>query len=107
MVAAADMIEFTDAVAARFRPDRIILFGSYAYGEPTADSDVDVLVVCEHRGPWHRHAVKIRQAIPVTFAMDLIVRNQRTIERRITWNDFFLKEIMEKGVVLYAADDPR
>src|SRR5215218_84051 len=107
MVEVADILEFVDAVAERFRPERIILFGSYGYGNPNDDSDVDVLVITERRGRAHDFATKIRQAVPANFAMDLIVNNQRTIDRRIGWNDFFLKEIMEKGVVLYAANDPR
>ena len=56
MVSAADIIRFTDAVVARFRPERIILFGSYAYGEPTADSDVNACIVCANaavRGIGH------------------------------------------------------
>jgi predicted nucleotidyltransferase len=107
MVEAADILRFVDAAAERFRPERIVLFGSYAYGSPNEDSDVDVLVITERRGRAHDIATKIRQAVPINFAMDLIVYNQRTIERRIGWNDFFLKEVMEKGVVLFAADDPR
>jgi uncharacterized protein len=107
MVDVTDILGFVDAVAERFRPERIVLFGSYAYGNTNEDSDVDVLVITERRGRAHDLATKVRQAVPVNFAMDLIVHNQRTIDRRIGWNDFFLKEIMEKGVVLYAADDPR
>ena len=64
---------FAHHVAEKFRPDKIILFGSHAYGTPHADSDVDILVVMPARS-LHGQAVKIRAAVPRPFAMDQIVR---------------------------------
>jgi predicted nucleotidyltransferase len=107
MVEAAEILEFVDGVAAKFRPQRVVLFGSYAYGAPTADSDVDVLVIMNYRGSSTDKAVKIRTAVPRTFPMDLLVRRESEVQRRIGWNDFFLKEITEKGLVLYDANDRR
>ena len=107
MVEVADILAFVDAVAAKFKPQRIVLFGSYAYGTPTEDSDVDLLVVMNYRGPSHRRAAKIRIDVDATFPMDLLVRSPAEIERRIRLNDFFLKEITEKGLVLYAIHDRR
>lgn len=49
--------EFVARVASRFHPSRIILFGSHAYGLPSADSDVDLLVVMPHEGEaWMKAA---------------------------------------------------
>jgi len=107
MVEIADILEFVDAVAARFRPERIVIFGSYAYGAPTEDSDVDLLVVKEFRGKNHEQIVRIRRTIDFNFPMDLLVHREKDITRRIGWNDCFLKEITEKGLVLYDASDPR
>jgi len=92
-------------VASLATPQQVILFGSYAYGTPTADSDVDLLVLMDYTGSSHHQATRIRQALDVDFPMDLLVRSPAEVQRRIGWNDFFLKEIMEKGMVLYAADD--
>jgi len=107
MVVADEIIDFVKEVAERFRTERIVLFGSYAYGTPNPDSDVDVLVIMSHRGPWHHQSARIRLAVSAPFPMDLLVRSSAEIVRRIKWNDFFLKEIVEKGLVLHASDDPR
>ena len=94
---------FVTAVAATFEPDRIILFGSYAVGNATDDSDVDLLVVMNHRGAGAQQAARIRQAIRAGFPMDLIVRSPRVVRQRLGMGDSFLKEIFERGQVLYEA----
>jgi predicted nucleotidyltransferase len=107
MVLADEIIRFVNDVADRFSPERIVLFGSYAYGTPTVDSDVDILVIMPYRGPSHHLAARIRLAVSAPFPMDLLVRSSPEIARRIKWNDFFLKEVIEKGLVLHASDDSR
>ncbi len=87
-------------VAERFRPDRIILFGSQAYGEPHADSDVDILVIMPARDQ-HTQASKIRLAIEAPFAMDLIVRTPKDLAWRLKEGESFHTEILTKGKVLY------
>ena len=64
---------FALAVAERFEPDKIILFGSHAYGTPHADSDVDILVVMSARNELDQ-AVRIRLTVDYNFPLDLIVR---------------------------------
>jgi predicted nucleotidyltransferase len=99
---------FCAALAQRFHPQRIILFGSYAYGRPTPDSDVDLLVLMpktRHRG--ERMSVRIRQTIPRDFSLDLLVRTPADVARRLRWGDAFLCEVMEKGQVMYEANDAR
>ena len=104
MIARQRIQEFADEVARRFHPDRIILFGSYAYGNPTEDSDVDLLVVMPHDGSSIAKAVEVRQAIRSGFPMDLLVYTDDYIKHRIEIEDFFLREITEKGEVLFEAD---
>jgi predicted nucleotidyltransferase len=94
-------------IAAKFDPERIILFGSYAYGNPTDDSDVDMLVVMETEERPTDAAVQIRLAVRPLFAWDVIVRTPQELARRIPLNDWFLKEITEKGEVLYERTHPR
>jgi predicted nucleotidyltransferase len=99
------------AVAARigrdFRPRKVVLFGSYAYGKPTADSDVDFLVIMPLRGNPVYKSVEIALKSRPGFPMDLLVRTPAEVRKRLAWNDLFLREIMEKGKVLYAADNRR
>lgn len=86
-------------VASRFHPQRIILFGSFAYGTPTADSDVDILVIMPARNQIDQ-AIKIRWEIPAPFPMDLIVRTPTNMQWRVADGDSFLQEIVAKGKVL-------
>src|SRR6266446_2726366 len=67
-------------VVDRFKPDKIILFGSYAYGEPNADSDVDLLVVMPGRNQLDQ-AAKIYLEVPAPFPLDLIVRTPRKLNQ--------------------------
>src|SRR6516165_7413582 len=69
---------FARHVAERFQPEKIILFGSYAYGTPHADSDVDILVVMPARNQIDQ-AVWIDCAIDPPFPLDLIVRTPKNL----------------------------
>ncbi len=97
---------FVRDVAERFEPDRIVLFGSYAYGTPHADSDVDILVIMPARNQIDM-AVKIHLAILPAFPLDLIVRTPKNLKWRLEEGDWFLREIVSKGKVLYEKDDAR
>lgn len=92
---------FALEVARRFRPERIILFGSYAQGRATRDSDVDILVVM----PTHLHpadeAVRIRQATKHPFPLDLLVRPPEMLKKRTRLGDPFLLDVIQKGRILY------
>jgi predicted nucleotidyltransferase len=91
---------FARAVAERFDPDRIILFGSHAYGSPNEGSDVDLLIVMPAKDETAQ-ATRIRLAVPRDFPMDLIVRTPDNLRRRLEQGDCFLREIVSKGKVLY------
>jgi predicted nucleotidyltransferase len=87
-------------VADRFKPDKIILFGSFAYGEPNEHSDVDLLVVMPCPNEFTQ-ALRIQNALEAPFALDLIVRTPQRLHQRIKDEDWFLREINEKGKTLY------
>lgn len=107
MVTREEIQLFVDDVVRRFHPMSVILFGSYAYGQPNDDSDVDLMVVMPHRGPGARIASKIRLACPRRFPMDLLVRSPARLKQRIHQGDPFLKEIATKGIVLHESGDAR
>ena len=90
-------------IARLFNPQRIVLFGSYAYGRPTTDSDVDLLVVMPFEGKGFRKASEIRSRIDADFPLDLVVRTPKEVKRRLADGDFFLREVTERGKLLYAA----
>jgi predicted nucleotidyltransferase len=94
-------------IVENFNPQKIILFGSYAYGKPNADSDVDLLVVMPFEGRDSQKAIEIRTKIQTTVPLDLLVRTSEQIQTRIEMEDFFMREINEKGKVLYEAVNAR
>ena len=101
MVLRSDIIEYANEVARKFQPERVILFGSYAEGRATVDSDVDLFVEMEHTQTSLQQALAIRKAIHRTFPLDLVVKTPYEIKQRLEQNDFFLKTIMDDGQVLY------
>src|SRR4029079_9139232 len=87
---------FARQIAERFHPQKIILFGSYAYGKPHNESDVDLLVVMPASDVVNM-AIRISLAFERQFSYDLVVRTPKQMELGIKDNDWFLCEIMEKG----------
>jgi len=93
--------DYCEAVAREFHPERIILFGSYAYGHPSADSDVDLLVVLAFRGNDLHKASQIRSRFDTPFPLDLLVRKPRFITERLRERDMFIEQVLNQGVVMY------
>jgi predicted nucleotidyltransferase len=97
-----------DDIVREFAPLKVILFGSYAYGTPRDDSDVDLLVVMAMpESETRAKAVEIRRKIPRRFRFDVLVRTPEEITFRIAHNDWFLREVIERGKVLYESADVR
>src|SRR5438067_4606192 len=84
--------QFARQVAERFRPDKIILFGSQAYGTPHADSDVDILVIMPCRNQIDQ-AAKISIDIDPPFTLDIIVRTPHSLKWRLAEGESFLTDI--------------
>ncbi len=93
----------SDAIARSFSPERIVLFGSHAYGSPRDDSDVDILVVMPYEGNSLQKAAEIVRRVRPPFSLDLVVRAPAELRQRLAWEDPFLRHIVEKGRVLYAS----
>ena len=99
--------EVCEAIVGRFNPEKIVLFGSYATGEPNSDSDVDLLVVMPFEGSPFRQAAAILDHIVHTVGvipMDLLVRTAEQVQERLKIGDSFMREILERGKVMYEAD---
>lgn len=107
MIENSQILSVAGKIAKQFHPERIILFGSYAYGTPNEDSDVDLLVVMPFEGRTARQAIEIQGAIHAGFPMDLIPITPEKLKYRLGIEDFFLREVAEKGKVLYEANHPR
>jgi predicted nucleotidyltransferase len=98
--------QYARAIGERFQSDKVILFGSYAYGTPNEDSDVDLLVIMPAYNQLSQ-AYKIRMALTAPFPMDLLVRTPKEMKWRLEEGDLFHTEIVSKGKVLYEKGDPR
>src|SRR2546422_5817480 len=106
MVKRSQIRAFTEAIARKFRPRKIVLFGSYAYGRPTESSDVDLMVIMPRtRDRGERMSVRILHAIPRDFPLDLLVLTPADVAKRLGWKEPFLFEELEKGKVLHRANN--
>lgn len=84
-----------------FRPQKVILFGSYAYGTPTYDSDIDLLVVMPHEENELDKMAEVRRRLSSEMPLDVLVKTPQQIEERIQMEDCFVRDIVENGKVLY------
>ena len=85
-----------------FQPEKIILFGSYAYGRPTADSDVDLLIVMETSASASERYLAISRLLrPRPFPVDILVKTPDEIRRALEAGDHFIRYIFSRGQVLY------
>lgn len=100
-----DIQKIVQQITESFHPQKVILFGSYAYGKATEDSDVDLLVVMEtDENPLHV-AARIAAAIDHPFPLDILVFRPSELEASWKRKGIFATELMTKGVVLYEARD--
>ena len=105
MVEWADIQRYCDAIAREFKPRRIVVFGSYAHGRPTKDSDVDVMVVMPFSKKRRtRPSLAIRQRIAAGFPVDILVREPAEITRRLRSGDSFITDVVTRGKVMYESE---
>lgn len=93
-----------DRIRAHVHPDRIILFGSRAWGVERAESDVDLLIILDSDAPPVERAVALGRLFrPRPAPLDLIVLTPAEVQQRLDAGDAFLRRILEEGEVLYDA----
>lgn len=95
--------DFGQRLAREFKPRKVVLFGSYAYGNPGPDSDVDLLVVMPLSVTPVDKSVEMRLKLQPGFPLDLLVRTPAKIKERLAMGDDFIKDIFDRGKVLYEA----
>ena len=104
-VTVADIRHVVDQIVERFHPAKIWLFGSFAYGTPTPDSDVDLLIAMDTALRNVQQAVEIRKAVAFPFPVDVLVRTPQQIAERLALGDVFFHEVLTKGIVLHETAD--
>jgi uncharacterized protein len=101
MVALSAIQDVADSIVRDFHPERIILFGSYARGNPTVDSDVDLLVILPFDGKPFWKSLEIMNRVDAPFALDLLVRQPADTARRYSDGDPIIRDALDNGKVLY------
>ncbi len=101
-VTKAALNEIVRRIVRGLEPEKIILFGSYSYGSPTKDSDVDLLVIMKTSDrPADRYLAVSRLIRPRPFPLDILVKTPAEISQALEKGDFFIREIVTKGQTLY------
>jgi predicted nucleotidyltransferase len=104
MASESEIQTLADKIVREFHPEKIILFGSHARGDTRPDSDVDLLVIMDSDQHPSRIAAEITYRVhPRRYPLDLIVRSPQLVDTRLKMNDWFMRDIMREGRVLYAA----
>ncbi len=96
--------EISAFIKDKFHAYKVILFGSYAYGKPDKDSDIDLFVIMDTDERFPEEAAKIRLEMEENFLIDkpvdILVRTPLYVEQRLKGGDFFIQEIIQKGIEL-------
>jgi len=94
-----------ERIVSTLKPEKIVLFGSYAGGNPTHDSDVDLLIIMELNGDYKEKYRTISMLLyPRQFPVDIFLKTPKEIEEALKGgkdNSFFVREILKEGKVLY------
>ncbi len=95
--------KITNQIIKKYQPKKIILFGSYAWGKPTKNSDVDLFIIKESDLPRRFRTTRVERILgSVSFPVDVLVYTPKEVEERKALGDFFVRNIFKKGKVLYA-----
>jgi len=98
--------DIVDRLVAEYKPQKIILFGSYAYGNPDRDSDIDLLIIKDTAERFLDRWITVRRILSDPKRMlplETLILTPGEVARRLTAGDQFIAEILDKGEILYAA----
>jgi uncharacterized protein len=92
---------FTQRLVQHFAPEKVILFGSQARGEPRWDSDADILVVMPFEGSSFETRLAMLQVGEPSFPLDLLLCRPEAAAQRYAWGDPFIRDAFDHGEVLH------
>ena len=94
--------KIVNQIVEKYKPEKIILFGSFAYGKPTKDSDVDLFIVKKTNEPRTKRHLKVdRMLLDRIMPLDILVYTPQEIKKRLSFGDFFIRNIIQQGKMLY------
>ena len=94
----------TEKIKINYNPQEIILFGSYAYGNPDKDSDLDLLIIKETDDKFRQRTLNVRRILSEEnglIGLDILVYTPKEIAKRLEAGDSFLSKLLREGIVLY------
>ncbi len=96
--------QIAEKIKKQYKPEKIILFGSYAWGKPTKDSDIDLFIVKETNEKHRERALKVRRLLSEEnglVGLDILVYNSQELTKRLEIGDSFISKIIKKGKLVY------
>jgi len=97
-----DIQDIINLLKNSYQPQKIILFGSHAFGQPSQDSDIDLVIVKNTDKPYHDRLIDVRRLVRTTTPIDFFVFTEEEIMREQKKNPF-IEEIITKGKLVYEA----
>lgn len=92
----------SNLIVKKFRPEKIILFGSFAWGKPSLDSDVDFMIIKKTKEDKHKDQISLGQILfGKSMPIDTLIYTPEEVQKRLSLGDFFIRNILEKGKILY------
>ena len=91
----------SNKIAQEINPEKIILFGSYAWGNPQEDSDIDLFIISKTANPTATIARINKVISPRLFPIDILVRTPENVQQKLDIEDTFYTDIFENGKILY------
>ena len=103
MIAQKQIEKIIEIIVDKYEPEKVILFGSYAYGHPHSDSDLDLLIVKNTNLPRHKRAREIRKHLwgLTDIPKDIIIYTQKEIDDWADVKEAFITSVVKKGKILY------
>jgi len=93
-----------EKIKRQYQPEKIVIFGSYAWGDPTKDSDIDLLIVKKTEQKHRQRMLTVRRILSEENALvglDILVYTPEEIAKRLKINDSFISKILKKGNIFY------
>ncbi len=94
--------KITRQIVKKYKPEKIILFGSFASGYPKENSDIDLIVIKKTRKRFMKRLFEICRYIKSWMGTDILVYTPKEWEEALAEENYFIKEIAQKGKVVYA-----
>ncbi|MBM4177400.1 nucleotidyltransferase domain-containing protein [Candidatus Gribaldobacteria bacterium] len=89
-------------IAKHYKPEKIYLFGSFAWGKPNYDSDVDLFIVKNTDKDRLNRDIEVQRIIKGVLPVDSLVYTPKEVAKRLDLGDFFVQDIINKGKLIYS-----